>query len=91
MPSELSSELQLLEQWIPEQMEPGTLFLLENAGALGDAKDPYWAVLACPGCGALGLITRAQFVGLQSMICGSDNCSLEYFLHGDEIEYRKPS
>lgn len=86
----ISSELQLLDQWIPEQMEPGTLFLLENAGSLGDAKDPYWAVLACPGCGALGLITRGQFAGRQAMICGSDNCSLEYYLRGEEIEYRKP-
>jgi hypothetical protein len=86
----MSSELQTLDQWIPEQMEPGTLFLLENAGSLGDASDPYWAVLACPGCGALGLITRTQFRGLQSMICGSDNCSLEYYLRGEDIEFRKP-
>ena len=86
----MSSELQLLEQWIPEQMEPGTLFVLENAGSLGDAQNPYWAVLACPNCGALGLITRAQFAGIESMICGADNCSAEYYLHDDEIEYRKP-
>jgi hypothetical protein len=86
----MSSELQLLEQWIPEQMEPGTLFMLENAGSLGDAKNPYWAVLACPTCGSLGLITRAQFAELESMICGGDCCSAEYYLRGDEIEYRKP-
>ena len=86
----MSSELQLLEQWIPEQMEPGTLFVLENAGSLGDAQNPYWAVLACPSCGALGLITRAQFAGIESMICGADDCSAEYFLRDDEIEYRKP-
>lgn len=84
------SPLQTLENWIPEQMEPGTLFLLENAGSLGNARDPYWAVLACPGCGSLGLITRAQYAGLHSMICGSDECSLEYYLRGDEIEFRKP-
>ena len=86
----MSSELQKLDQWIPEQMEPGTLFLLENAGSLGDARNPYWAVLACPGCGMLGLITRAQYVGLESLICGSDECSLEYYLRGEEIEFRKP-
>jgi hypothetical protein len=86
----MSSELQLLEQWIPEQMEPGTLFVLENAGSLGEAKNPYWAVLACPSCGALGLITRGQFAGLDSMICGADNCSAEYYLREDTIEYRKP-
>lgn len=83
-------ELRLLEEWIPEQMEPGTLFVLENAGSIGDAKNPYWAVLACPTCGALGLITRTQYAGLESMICGSDKCSSEYYLNEEGIEYRMP-
>ena len=34
------TELELLGEWIPEQMEPGTLFVLENAGSLGEAKQP---------------------------------------------------
>ncbi|HEY4046857.1 MAG TPA: hypothetical protein VGM27_08325 [Acidobacteriaceae bacterium] len=84
------TELQLLGEWIPEQMEPGTLFVLENAGTLGEATNPYVAVLACPGCGALGLITKTQFVGLESMICGSDACSAEYYLNDEGIQYRKP-
>ena len=83
------TELELLGEWIPEQMEPGTLFVLQNAGSLGEASNPYVAVLACPTCGALGLITKAQYVGLESLICGSDNCSSEYFLHDEGIEYRK--
>lgn len=86
----MQEDLQRLDEWIPEQMEPGTLFVLENATAMGDARNPFVAVLACPKCGALGLITRAQFVGLESMICGGDTCSAEYYLRGDEIEYRKP-
>lgn len=84
------TELQLLEQWIPEQMAPGTLFVLENAGTMGEAANPYWAVLACPCCGALGLITRRQYTGIESMICGSENCSAEYYLREDGIEYRRP-
>jgi hypothetical protein len=84
------TELQLLGEWIPEQMEPGTLFVLENATTLGEANNPYVAVLACPNCGALGLITRTQYAGLDSMICGSDDCSSEYFLSEEGIEYRKP-
>ena len=86
----MSTELQLLGEWIPEQMEPGTLFLLENAGTPGEAANPYVAVLACPNCGALGLITKTQYVGLESMICGSDTCSAEYFLSDEGIDYRKP-
>ena len=56
-------ELSILSEWIPEQMEPGTIFVLENAGDVGDKEDPYWAVLSCPTCGQLGLITRKQIAG----------------------------
>ena len=76
----MQEDLQMLDEWIPEQMEPGTLFVLENAAPMGDARNPFVAVLACPKCGVLGLITRAQYVGLESMICGGDACSAEYYL-----------
>ena len=42
------AEINYLPQWIPEQMSPGTVFVLDNAGETGDERDPYWAVLACP-------------------------------------------
>ena len=85
------AELTLLEEWIPEQMQPGTLFLLEQAGDLGKADNPYWAVLACPRCGSLGLITRQQCAGLQTMICGADACSAEYYLAEKTICFRQPN
>jgi hypothetical protein len=87
----MTAELNLLDVWIPEQMEPGTLFMLEQAGNLGKAENPYWAVLACPSCGSLGLITRHQCMGNESMICGSDRCSAEYFLEDGRIRYRPAS
>ena len=37
-------ELNFLSEWIPEQMQPGTLFVLENAGDMGEGEDPYWRV-----------------------------------------------
>ena len=84
------AELSFLEVWIPEQMQPGTLFLLEH-GELGKPENPYWAVLACPSCGSLGLITRQQCAGLEAMICGGESCSAEYFLEDGHIRYRPPS
>ena len=85
------AELNILNEWIPEQMQPGTLFVLENAGEEGETEDPYWAVLACPSCGTLGLVTRRQVVGLMPVICGSDNCSAQFFIRDEQIEPRKPS
>ena len=86
----MMAELDFLDEWIPEQMEPGTMFLLEKPGDMGEAGNPYWAVLACPSCGCLGLITKQQCSGLEAMICGSDHCSAEYFLSEQMIRYRKP-
>lgn len=83
-------EITLLSEWIPEQMGPGTIFVLENAGDMGDTNDPYWAVLACPECATLGLVTRKQINGLLPILCGSDQCSAQFFLREDEVVVRRP-
>lgn len=85
------AELNLLSEWIPEQMSPGTLFVLENAGEVGEQDDPYWAVLACPECGTLGLVTRRQINGFIPVICGSDRCSAQFFMKDDNVVVRRPS
>lgn len=85
------AEINFLNEWIPEQMGPGTVFVLENAGEIGDEADPYWAVLACPSCATLGLITRKQIAGLLPIICGSGECSAQFFIQSDDIVVRKPN
>jgi hypothetical protein len=85
------AEIDVLNEWIPEQMGPGAMFVLENAGEVGEADDPYWAVLACPDCGTLGLITRRQIAGLIPIICGSDKCSAQFFLNEGQVVARQPS
>ncbi len=84
-------ELSVLGEWIPEQMEPGTIFVLENAGEMGEKEDPYWAVLSCPKCGQLGLVTRKQVSGLLPVICGSGVCSAQFFIRDEQIVARKPN
>jgi hypothetical protein len=83
-------EISILTQWIPEQMIPGTVFVLENAGQVGEKEDPYWAVLSCPSCGTLGLITRKQVAGLLPVICGSEKCPAQFFIQDSDIRPRKP-
>ncbi len=85
------AELDILNEWIPELMHPGALFVLENAGEEGEKEDPYWAVLACPSCGTLGLVTRKQVAGLLPILCGSDQCSAWFFIHEHKIVPRKVS
>jgi len=84
-------ELNIVTEWLPELMEAGTLFVLENAGEVGDMDDPYWAVLACPECGTLGLITRKQMRGIVPVICGSNECPAQFMIEDEAIVPRKPN
>jgi hypothetical protein len=84
----MSADLQFLEEWIPDKMDPGTVFVLENQANLGHVQGPFVAVMSCPRCGTLGLITRRQLCDGEMMICGSDVCSAEYRLDGETICYR---
>jgi len=87
----MSADLQFMEEWIPEKMDPGTVFMLETQAKLGQAQNPYVAVMSCPRCGTLGLITRKQIAGLIPVICGSSQCSAQFFINDSEIVPRKPS
>ncbi|HEV2487236.1 MAG TPA: hypothetical protein VGT08_17035 [Terracidiphilus sp.] len=84
----MSADLQFMEEWIPERMDPGTVFVLENQAKLGHAQNPFVAVMSCPRCGTLGLITRRQLYAGETMICGGDVCSAEYRLDGEDICFR---
>jgi len=64
--------------WMPERMDPGTVFLLENQTRLGEEQNPFVAVMSCPRCGTLGLVTRRQLYTGEFMICGGDVCSAEW-------------
>ena len=84
------ADLQFLEEWIPDRMDPGTIFVLENQTKMGQEQNPYVAVMSCPRCGTMGLITRRQLCAGETMICGGEVCSAEYRLDGETILYRPP-
>ena len=96
---EVQQATEQLEEWIPEKMEPGTMFSFDNP-----LSNPNWphsrfvGVFSCPNpkCGLIGLVTHDQAIGLSYMICGSHQCSAEYRFErrldgGLDIEFRKPA
>jgi len=46
--------------------------------------------LSCPECGTLGLVTRKQIAGLLPVICGSRECSAQFFINESQVVARKP-
>jgi hypothetical protein len=85
----MSVDFQLLEEWIPERMDPGTIFMLEHQVKPVEGQEPFVAVMSCPRCGNMGLITQRQLYGGEAMICGGNLCSAEYRLEGENIQFRK--
>jgi hypothetical protein len=63
-------------------MVPGDVIFLGEAESLRSAVESiFFAVLACPACGALGLITSAQYGGLMPVTCGSSQCSCRFLIN----------
>jgi hypothetical protein len=60
-------------------MQPADIITLEESNTLRHAVDSiFYAVLACPQCGTLGLITSQQYYGLMPVLCGSKFCSCRF-------------
>ena len=90
MTFEMTAAAARIQGRISERTEPGTLFLLEQGSAADAGKQLFRAVLACPACGTLGLMTQAQYSGGAPMLCSADGCSAEYTLAGEQIHMRRP-
>lgn len=60
-------------------MRPGDILLLNSPPrAQSETDGGFFAVLACPACGALGLISPPQYFGSDPVICSSDECSCRF-------------
>ena len=68
----------------PNDLIPGDIIVLDNSQILrAQVESDFFAVLACPGCGTLDLLTPAQYFGVASVICGSDSCSCSFRIEGE--------
>lgn len=64
------------------EMDPGDIILLEDTSDLRAQVDSgFYAILACPQCGHLDLITQAQYAGAISVLCGHQECSCHFKIH----------
>lgn len=61
------------------EMDPGDIILLEDTTDLRSQVDSgFYAILACPQCGHIDLITQAQYAGTLSVLCGQQDCSCHF-------------
>jgi hypothetical protein len=71
--------IRLVKEDAVGEMKPGDMILLEETSALRAPLDSgFYAILACPQCCHLDLITQAQFAGAASVLCGHADCSCHF-------------
>ena len=73
-------ELSIINEWIPEQMEPGTCSCWKMLAKWERRKILIGRCSPVLRAERLGLITRKQMAGLLPTICGSIECSAQFFI-----------
>lgn len=70
------------QEWLGK-MAPGDILLLDGSESLRPiVEDAFRAVLACPQCGTLALLTSAQYFGSAPVICASKRCCCRFRMEG---------
>jgi hypothetical protein len=77
--AKLPAQLRYVREEAVTDMEPADIILLEDTTDLRARVDSgFSAILACPRCGHLDLITQAQYSGAVSILCGHQDCSCHF-------------
>jgi hypothetical protein len=68
----------------PNDLTPGDIIVLDDSQILrAQVESDFFAVMACPGCGILDLLTPAQYFGVAPVICGLDSCSCSFRIESE--------
>ena len=74
--AQVPTDLHLSSRPTLSEMAPGDILFLDNFAHLRESFSPHFvAVLACPRCGAPGLLTSVQYSGGAPIVCASKVCS----------------
>lgn len=80
MTAENTGAVSLMDAWLPHLIEPGSVMVLNNAADDG-RMDSFCALLHCPFCQRLVVVTEEQFSGERAVTCGATDCPATFFLH----------
>jgi len=62
-----------------KHLAAGDIILLNDSPTLkSQVETDFFAVLACPRCGILDLVTSSQYFGAAPVVCGSNSCSCSF-------------
>ncbi|MDE3179452.1 MAG: hypothetical protein KGM47_07290 [Acidobacteriota bacterium] len=88
MSGEMAEPVELLSYVLEGSMATmtqGDIILLDGTESLRELVDrAFFAILACPICGKLDLVTQSQYSGTETVICGYDDCACHFRIDGKQ-------
>lgn len=76
----MASAVNFVDAWIPDLVEPGSVLLLNNTSDDPGASSSFCALLTCPNCGRMEVLTEEQFTGQVPVVCGGLDCPVQFYL-----------
>ncbi len=75
----IPSSLHRVEGGPLSSLSPGEILVLSDSNNYFELEDAiFYAVLACPSCGALIPVTPSQYFGALPLMCGSNSCCCRF-------------
>lgn len=82
----MTSAVHFVDAWIHDLVEPGSVLLLHNTTDDASGRLSFCALLNCPNCGRMEVLTEDQFAGRAAVICGGVDCPAQFFLRDGRPE-----
>jgi hypothetical protein len=83
----MASAVTFVDAWIPELIEPGSVLLLNSTTDDPAGASSFCALLNCPNCGRMEVLTEEQFIGRVPIICGGVDCPAQFYLRDGKTMY----
>jgi len=83
----MASAVTFVDAWIPELIEPGSVLLINNTSDDLGSGSSFCALLNCPNCGRMEVLTEDQFAGRIPVVCGGVDCPAQFYLRDGKTIY----
>lgn len=78
----MASAVNFLDAWLPQLVEPGRVLVMPISGD-DTGGESVCALLHCPLCARLVVVTEPQMDGAAGVNCGAADCPAAFLLRND--------
>lgn len=76
----MASAVNFVDSWLPHLVEPGSVLVMTNTADDTNGAESFCALLHCPFCARLVVVTEQQFSGEAGVTCGAKDCPATFYL-----------